>query len=363
MPEETTQPTSDLHIASIDPLISPTQLVEELPATEYQISSVSRGRSQVEAVLREDDRRLMVIVGPCSIHDERAALEYAERLARLKEQVREQILVVMRVYFEKPRTTVGWKGLVYDPNLDGSFDINEGLRRARQLLLEVTGMGLAAGTEFLDPIVPQYLADLVSWVAIGARTTESQTHRQMASGLSMPVGFKNRTDGNSQVAVDAMVAARASQAFLGIDHDGRTCVMHTTGNPYGHLVLRGGQGGTNFDAEAVAAAQEELRASGSRPLVMVDCSHANSEKDHTRQAVAFRDVIEQRAEGSDGIVGLMLESHLFAGNQPLNGDELRYGVSITDACIDWAETETLLKEAADALAADPSGHRRRFAPA
>jgi len=352
-----TQPTSDLHIASTDPLVTPAQLFEELPASASHLSTVSRGRSGVEAVLRRDDPRLMVIVGPCSIHDERAALEYAERLARLEEQVRDELLVVMRVYFEKPRTTLGWKGLVYDPNLDGTFDLNQGLRRARKLLLEVTGMGLPTGTEFLDPIVPQYLADLVSWAAIGARTTESQTHRQMASGLSMPVGFKNRTDGNSQVAVDAMVHARAPHAFVGIDHDGRTCVMNTTGNPYGHLVLRGGQGATNFDAASVAAAQEKLRAADSRPLVMVDCSHANSEKDHTRQSVAFRDVIEQRQAGSDGIVGLMLESHLFAGNQPIDGGELRYGVSVTDACIDWNETETLLNEAAEAhtAARTPAG--------
>jgi 3-deoxy-7-phosphoheptulonate synthase len=345
------QQTSDLHIARTEQLVTPSELAGDLPATEYQLQSVYRGRSQIEAVLRQDDPRLMVVVGPCSIHDERAALEYAERLAKLAEEVREQVLVVMRVYFEKPRTTLGWKGFIYDPRLDDSFDINEGLRRARKLLLEVTSMGLPAGTEFLDPIVPQYLAELVSWSAIGARTTESQTHRQMASGLSMPVGFKNRTDGNSQVAVDAMVAARAPHAFLGIDHDGRTCVMHTTGNPYGHLVLRGGSGKTNFDAESIAIAQEELRASGSRPLVMVDCSHANSEKDHTRQALAFRDVIAQRAAGSDAVVGLMLESHLFAGSQPMNGGELRYGVSVTDACIDWNETDTLLREAADALAA------------
>lgn len=348
------QQTSDLHIASTDPLVTPAQLFAELPATDAHNASVLRGRSQVEAVLRQDDPRLMVIVGPCSIHDERAALEYAERLARLEEQVRDQLLVVMRVYFEKPRTTLGWKGLVYDPNLDGTFDLNEGLRRARKLLLEVTGMGLPTGTEFLDPIVPQYLADLISWAAIGARTTESQTHRQMASGLSMPVGFKNRTDGNSQVAVDAMVHARAPHAFVGIDHEGRTCVMNTTGNPYGHLVLRGGQGATNFDAASVAAAQEKLRASDSRPLVMVDCSHANSEKDHTRQSVAFRDVLEQRRGGGDGIVGLMLESHLFAGNQPIDGGELRYGVSVTDACIDWSETETLLNEAAEARAKAPA---------
>jgi 3-deoxy-7-phosphoheptulonate synthase len=317
--------------------------------------TVAQTREEIAAELwgRGDDR-LLVVVGPCSIHDTDAALEYAGRLVEKRKELGEALNIVMRVYFEKPRTTVGWKGLVYDPNLDGTFDINEGLSRARKLLLDVTGMGLPAGTEFLDPIVPQYLADLISWTAIGARTTESQTHRQMASGLSMPVGFKNRTDGNSQVAVDAMVAARAPQAFLGIDRDGRTCVINTTGNPYGHLVLRGGTGQTNFDAASIAAAQEELRASGSRPLVMVDCSHANSEKDHTRQSLAFRDVIEQRRNGSDGVVGLMLESHLFAGNQPINGGELRYGVSVTDACIDWNETETLLNEAAEAFVRTPA---------
>jgi len=353
MPDQmtsTSQETGDLHIASTVPLASPAQLAAELPTTDVHRASVSRGRAQIEAVLRQDDPRLMVVVGPCSIHDERSTMEYAERLARLSEQVQDHLLVVMRVYFEKPRTTVGWKGLVYDPNLDGTFDINEGLRRARKLLLDVTAMGLPAGTEFLDPIVPQYLADLISWTAIGARTTESQTHRQMASGLSMAVGFKNRTDGNAQVAVDALIASQAPQAFLGIDQDGRNCVMHTTGNPYGHMVLRGGQAGTNFDGEAIAAAQAQLEKAGLRPQVMVDCSHANSAKDHTRQSIAFRDVIQQRAGGSEGIIGLMLESHLFAGNQSLDSGELRYGVSVTDACIDWAETETLLNEAAESLA-------------
>lgn len=350
MPQDSAPQTSDLHVASTQPMVTPAQLAAELPASEAQLATIAQGRSDVEAVLRQEDERLMVIVGPCSIHDERAALEYAERLARLNEQVSDQLLVVMRVYFEKPRTTLGWKGLVYDPNLDGTFDIDAGLHRARKLLLDITDLGLPTATEFLDPIVPQYLADLVSWVAIGARTTESQTHRQMASGLSAAVGFKNRTDGNSQVAVDAMVAARAPQAFLGIDRDGRSCVINTTGNPYGHLVLRGGQAGTNFDAASIATAQEELRASGSRPLVMVDCSHANSAKDHTRQSLAFRDVVAQRKDGSDGIVGLMLESHLFAGKQPIDGGELRYGVSVTDACIDWNETEVLLQEAAEAFA-------------
>ncbi len=344
------QRTSDLHIANTEPLITPSELAAELPAGETARQSVLDGRSQIEAVLDQRDHRMVVIVGPCSIHDERAALEYAGRLARLAEDVREQLLVVMRVYFEKPRTTVGWKGLVYDPDLDGSFDINSGLYRARQLLLDVTALGLPAATEFLDPIVPQYLADLISWTAIGARTTESQTHRQMASGLSMAVGFKNRTDGNVQVAVDALLASRAANGFLGIDHDGRTCIIETTGNPYGHLVLRGGQQGTNFDPEAVAAAQAQLAGAGLKAQLMVDCSHANSDKDHTRQSIAFRDVIRQRADGNRGIIGVMLESHLFASNQPLNGGELRYGVSVTDACIDWGETEMLMHEAANRLA-------------
>lgn len=344
------QQTSDLHIASTEPLVTPSELARELPATEQHHQSVLSGRSQIQDILEGRDSRLAVIVGPCSIHDERAALEYAERLARLAEDVKDQLLIVMRVYFEKPRTTVGWKGLVYDPDLDGSLDISSGLHRARKLLLDVTGMGLPAGTEFLDPIVPQYLADLISWTAIGARTTESQTHRQMASGLSMAVGFKNRTDGNAQVAVDALIASQAPQAFLGIDQEGRNCVMNTTGNPYGHMVLRGGQAGTNFDATAIAEAQAQLEQAGLRPQVMVDCSHANSAKDHTRQSIAFRDVIQQRAGGSEGIIGLMLESHLFAGNQSLNSGELRYGVSVTDACIDWSETETLLNEAVESLA-------------
>lgn len=340
------QQTSDLHIARTEPLVTPTELARELPMTETHHQSVLSGRQQIQDILEGRDERLIVIVGPCSIHDEHAALEYAERLARLADEVKDRLLIVMRVYFEKPRTTVGWKGLVYDPGLDGSFDISGGLHRARQLLLDVSGMGLPAATEFLDPIVPQYLADLISWTAIGARTTESQTHRQMASGLSMAVGFKNRTDGNAQVAVDAMIAARAENAFLGIDEDGRTGVVHTTGNPYGHMVLRGGQSGPNFDSEAIAATKAQLEKAGLRPQVMVDCSHANSAKDHTRQAIAFRDVMQQRASGTDGIIGLMLESHLFAGNQSLDSGELRYGVSVTDACIDWSETEVLLREAA-----------------
>ena len=293
----------------------------------------------------------MAIVGPCSIHDERAGLEYAARLAKLSARVSDRLLIVMRVYFEKPRTTLGWKGLIYDPHLDGSLDIQTGLHRARAFLIKIGEMGIPGATEFLDPIVPQYLADLVSWGAIGARTTESQTHRQMASGLSMPIGFKNSTDGNSQNAVDAVVAARAVHGFLGIDENGRASMVHTTGNPYGHLVLRGGTGGANYTAERIALAQDQLRASGLPPRVVVDCSHANSRKDHTRQSVAFRDLIAQRQAGNADILGCMLESHLFPGNQTLGDDpsELKYGVSITDACIGWEETERLLTEASNAI--------------
>ena len=257
----------------------------------------------------------------------------------------------MLFYFEKPRTFVGWKGLVYDPHLDGSFDMDTGLSKARRLLLHMAEIGLPAATEFLDPIVPQYLADLVSWVAIGARTTESQTHRQLASGLSMPVGFKNGTDGNSQIAMDAMLSARSSHGFLGIDSQGRTCIVETGGNPFGHLVLRGGTKGTNYEAKTVENVQDQLRKVGLPPQLMVDCSHANSEKDHTRQSIALRDVVKQRSNGNSEIAGLMVESNLFAGKQSLGDDpsSLEYGVSITDACIGWDETESLLTESFSSL--------------
>ena len=262
------------------------------------------------------------------------------------------MLIVMRVYFEKPRTTVGWKGMIYDPYLNDTFDIGEGLRRARRLLLKIGEMGIYTATEFLDPIVPQYLAGLVSWAAIGARTTESQTHRQMASGLSMPVGFKNGTDGDAQIAVDAMLSAQSEHAFLGIDHFGQTCIVHTNGNPYGHLVLRGGKSGPNFGSESIAAAQELLSKADVPSRLLVDCSHGNSNKDHTRQNIALNSIIEQRIAGNDDIIGCMLESNLNAGSQSLSGTlaELEYGVSVTDACIGWEETEELLREAYDKLA-------------
>ena len=345
-------PARDVNVESTEPLISPVGLVEELPLTPDVEAVVLEGRRQIQAVLRGDDPRFMVITGPCSIHDEVAGIEYAERLKGLQEELGDRILFVMRVYFEKPRTTVGWKGMIYDPYLNDSFDIGEGLRRARRLLLKVGEMGIYTATEFLDPIVPQYLAGLVSWAAIGARTTESQTHRQMASGLSMPVGFKNGTDGDAQIAVDAMISAQSAHAFLGIDHFGQTCIVHTNGNPYGHLVLRGGRSGPNFGADAISEAQAQLRDAGVLSQLLVDCSHGNSNKDHTLQNVALNSIIEQRVAGNADIIGCMLESNLNPGSQSLNCpiEELEYGVSVTDACIGWDETEELLRDAYAKLA-------------
>ena len=345
-------PARDVNVISTEPLISPVGLVNELPLTPNVESVVLEGRRQIQAILRGDDPRFMVITGPCSVHDAEACVEYAQRIKRLQDDLGDRMLIVMRVYFEKPRTTVGWKGMIYDPYLDDTFDIGEGLRRARSLLLRIGEMGIYTATEFLDPIVPQYLAGLVSWAAIGARTTESQTHRQMASGLSMPVGFKNGTDGDAQIAVDAMVAARSEHAFLGIDHFGQTCIVHTSGNPYGHLVLRGGKDGPNFSAEAIAAATELMRNSDVPARLLVDCSHGNSNKDYTRQNIALHSIIEQRHDGNADIIGCMLESNLNAGSQNINGSvaDLEYGVSVTDSCIGWDETEALLREAHEALA-------------
>ncbi len=345
-------PARDVNVISTEPLISPVGLVNEIPLTPDVEATVLEGRRQIQAILRGDDPRFMVITGPCSVHDAEACVEYAQRIKRLQDEIGDRMLIVMRVYFEKPRTTVGWKGMIYDPYLDDTFDIGEGLRRARSLLLRIGEMGIYTATEFLDPIVPQYLAGLVSWAAIGARTTESQTHRQMASGLSMPVGFKNGTDGDAQIAVDAMIAARSEHAFLGIDHFGQTCVVHTRGNPYGHLVLRGGKDGPNFGEEAIAAAQELLRKSDVSSRLLVDCSHGNSNKDHTRQNIALHSIVEQRLAGNADIIGCMLESNLNSGSQSINGSvaDLQYGVSVTDSCIGWDETEELLREAHEALA-------------
>jgi 3-deoxy-7-phosphoheptulonate synthase len=292
-----------------------------------------------------------MVIGPCSIHEKKSALEYAERLNAMRKEFADSMEIVMRVYFEKPRTTIGWKGLINDPHLDGSQDIEAGLKIAREVLLEIVTMGLPTATEFLDPIVPQYIADLVSWAAIGARTTESQTHREMASGLSMPVGLKNGTDGSLQTAIDAMGATRHPHSFLGINEDGVTSIVRTTGNPHAHVVLRGGRSKTNYDAESIRAAEEKLISEKLQPVLMVDCSHANSEKKFARQEEVWHSVIRQRIEGTRSLIGLMAESSLFEGNQPIpkNLKDLQYGVSITDSCIGWEATERMIRWAGEVL--------------
>ena len=344
-------PTQNLHVQEAVRLLTPRQLKAELPAGEAVNQAVVSSRQRITRMLGRKDPRLLVVVGPCSIHDVGGALEYGSRLANLREELSEQMELVMRVYFEKPRTTIGWKGLINDPHLDGSYDIETGLKRARRLLLELAEMGLPTATEFLDPIIPQYIDDLVTWAAIGARTTESQTHREMASGLSMPVGFKNGTDGSLQIALDAMVSARTSHSFLGIDQDGVTSIIRTTGNPVGHVVLRGGRTRPNYDAVSLQEAEQQLARAGLPSVLMVDCSHANSGKQHARQEEVWHSVIEQRVAGNGAIIGVMLESYLKEGCQPFprNPAELSYGVSITDACLGWEATERMLRWANEHL--------------
>jgi 3-deoxy-7-phosphoheptulonate synthase len=340
------------HIASIAPLVCPREMKRTLPLPAETGRLVLANRAAIRDMMHaEKPGRLMVVVGPCSIHDPEAAFEYAERLLGVAHKVHQHLLVVMRTYFEKPRTVVGWKGLISDPRLDGSCDIPEGLPLARRVLLRIGSMGLPCGTEFLDPIVPQYVSDLVSWAAIGARTIESQTHRQMASGLSMPIGFKNGTDGSLPNAMNGILSAREPHAFLGIDADGVTSVVKTTGNPDGHLVLRGGRGKSNYHAADIAAAAELCAKNGIARGVMIDCSHDNSGKDHTKQAAIFGQVLRAYREGQDAILGLMIESNLLPGKQSWteNGDLIR-GVSITDSCIGWPETEELLHMAAEEVA-------------
>ncbi|NDC53385.1 MAG: 3-deoxy-7-phosphoheptulonate synthase [Planctomycetia bacterium] len=334
--------TSNLRIRSLEPLIPPARLMALLPLDDEATRTIVEGRRAVERVLAGEDARVLAVVGPCSIHDPDAARDYAGRLREIAARVADRLLVVMRVYFEKPRTTVGWKGLINDPHLDDSFDVGTGLRIARGLLIEIARMGLSTATEFLEPITPQYIADTIVLGAIGARTTESPTHRQMASGLSMPVGFKNSTDGSLQAAVDAMQAARTPHSFLGIDNEGGTCVVSTAGNPWGVLMLRGGRSGSNYSREVMEEARTKLEKAGLPVRIIVDCSHANSGKDHRRQSVVWRDVIEQRVAGDRSIVGLMLESNIHEGSDRA---ALQYGVSITDGCIGWDETERLLLEA------------------
>ena len=339
--------TSNLRIRSLEPLVPPARLCALLPLDAAALATIVAGRQAVEEVLAGADPRLLVVVGPCSIHDPDAARDYAARLHALAGRVSDRLLVIMRVYFEKPRTTVGWKGLINDPHLDDTFDVATGLRLARSLLIEIARMGLPTATEFLEPITPQYIADTIVLGAIGARTTESPTHRQMASGLSMPVGFKNSTDGSLQAAIDAMLAAQTPHSFLGIDNDGGTCVVSTTGNPFGMLMLRGGRSGSNYAPEVMLEARTKMEKAGLQPRIVVDCSHANSGKDPTRQSLVWRDVLAQRAAGDRSIVGMMLESNIHPGSQAVQADrsKLAYGVSVTDACIGWEETEQLLLEA------------------
>ncbi len=341
----------DLHVRATEPLIAPHLLKAELAVDEGIVRTVVEARDTIRAILAGRDRRMLCIVGPCSIHDPEAALEYARRLARLREATSDRLYLMMRVYFEKPRTTVGWKGLINDPHMDDSCDMREGLRIARRLLIDINRLGLPAGTEMLDPITPQYIADLVAWTAIGARTTESQTHREMASGLSMPVGFKNTTEGNLQIAINAIQSARRPHSFLGITQDGVSAVIRTSGNPDTHVVLRGGRK-PNFDAASIAECVAMLASAGLEPRVMVDCSHAQTGKDYTKQPEVFQTLVDQVRGGSRAIMGAMLESNLEAGNQPLSSDrsKLKFGVSVTDPCIDWATTEHCLLAASSTLA-------------
>lgn len=342
--------TDNLNIRCFKPLSSPGQLKHEIPQTDSQAHVVAESRRAVEAILSGRDRRRMVITGPCSLHDIDASLEYARRLRKLQDEVADKLLLIMRTYFEKPRTTLGWKGMLYDPHLDGSYDIESGIRQSRRILSEITSMGLPAATEFLDPIVPQYLAEYITWAAIGARTSESQIHRQMASGLSMPIGFKNATDGNLEIALDAIRAAMSAHSFLGIDRNGQAIIAETRGNKYGHLVMRGGSSGPNYASEYVAFAEVLLKKAQIPNGIVIDCSHANSHKNHKRQREALFDIADQIRTGTKIIAGIMLESFLQEGKQSIGAPGgLKFGVSLTDSCIGWEETEELIKYFAEAI--------------
>ncbi len=343
--------TNNLKITGITPIIAPADLRQVFPLSEKDRAFVSRSRQQIKEIIQRRDKRLMVVVGPCSIHDTTAAIEYAGKLAELSRKVNDQLFLIMRVYFEKPRTTIGWKGLINDPDMDGSHLISKGLGIARSLLSRMTMLEIPVANEMLDPITPEYVADLISWGAIGARTTESQTHREMSSGLSFPVGFKNGTDGNLQIAMDAMKAAQHQHSFLGINREGRTSIIRTSGNPDVHIVLRGGSKKVNYHAEDIAHTEEHLNKNGLLPSIMVDCSHGNSNKDYQKQPEVLECVVDQLLVGNNSISGVMIESNLEAGSQKIPADisHLKYGVSITDACIDWTTTEKILLNAHDRL--------------
>jgi 3-deoxy-7-phosphoheptulonate synthase len=336
----------DINVLSEERLINPNQLKVDVPASDTALETVSNGRLAIKRILAREDPRLFVIIGPCSIHDVKGAMEYATRLKSLAEEVSDTLLLVMRVYFEKPRTTVGWKGFINDPRMDDSFNISEGLHLGRKLLVDLAEMGLPTSTEALDPVSPQYLQDLISWSAIGARTAESQTHREMASGLSSAVGFKNGTDGGLEVAINALNSVSAPHRFLGINHEGEVSVIHTRGNKHAHIVLRGGGGRPNYDSVSVAICEKQLLAARIPANIMIDCSHANSNKDHTLQPLVMNNIGNQIIEGNESIVGLMVESNIGAGNQSIPEDlnDLQYGVSVTDACVDWETTETMIRD-------------------
>ncbi|SMB95213.1 3-deoxy-7-phosphoheptulonate synthase [Deinococcus hopiensis] len=339
--------TENLNVTAFTPLVTPRALKDDLPLTPAAERTVLAGRQAAAGILHGEDDRVLVVVGPCSIHDFGQAAAYAERLAALRTRVADRLEVQMRVYVDKPRTTVGWRGPLIDPDMIGANDMNKGLRLTRQLMIRVSELGLPVATELLDPFAPQYLFDAVAWACLGARTTESQTHRVMASAVSAPMGFKNGTGGGLKLAVDAVVAASRPHAFFTVDDDGQACIVHTRGNPNGHLILRGGRGGPNYAPQFVAEAAGLMEAAGLPPAVMVDCSHANSGSDHTRQALVWRDALGQRQRGQKAIVGLMVESNINAGKQNIPSDlsQLQYGVSVTDACVGWDETEALLLEA------------------
>jgi len=341
----------DLNIASFTSLVTPSQLKKELPVSETVSSHVAESRDIIKNIMDGKDHRLAIVIGPCSIHDPEAALDYAKRLKVLAEKLDDTLYIIMRAYFEKPRTTVGWKGLINDPNLDGTFDIDKGIRVGRKLLIDLSELGLPLATEALDPISPQYIQDLISWSAIGARTTESQTHREMASGLSGPVGFKNGTDGGLTVAINAMQSVSHSHSFLGINENGEVSIVNTKGNGYGHLVLRGGNGLPNYDAANIALSEEALTSAKLMHNIMVDCSHENSSKKPERQVTVAEDSTQQILDGNNSIMGLMIESNIGWGNQKVPADlkDLEYGVSITDACIDWEATEKALTDMANTL--------------
>ncbi len=346
-----TEKLENLNVAAFDPMPSPAELHARLPISERAAATVANGRKALNAILDRKDHRLFVVVGPCSIHDPVAGLDYARRLKALADEVSDVLLIVMRVYFEKPRTTVGWKGYINDPFMDDSFRVDVGMEKARAFLLQVNEIGLPTGTEALDPNSPQYYGDLIAWTAIGARTTESQTHREMSSGLSTPVGFKNGTSGDLTVAINAILSASRPHSFLGLDMDGRVCIVRTTGNPYGHVVLRGGDGKPNYDTVSIAMAEEALKKAGLPANLVVDCSHANSYKKPEMQPLVMADVVSQVRAGNQSIVGVMIESNIEAGNQPIPADlsQLKYGCSVTDGCVDWPTTEKMLRDAATLL--------------